>query len=64
MGFLDSIRDRLRGGDDYYDDDDYYDEDPDGRGRSSDEVPPVGSRAKLLGNTSRPEAESVSAILS
>ena len=23
MGFLDSIRDRLRGGDDYYDDDDY-----------------------------------------
>lgn len=60
MGFLDSIRDRLRGGDDYYDDDDYYDEDPDGRGRGADDVPPVGSRAKLLGNTSRPEAESVS----
>lgn len=59
MGFLDAIRDRLRG-DDYYDDDDYYDEEPDARGRATGDSQTTGSRAKLLGNTSRPEAESVS----
>lgn len=52
MGLLDSIRDRLSGGydDDYEDDyyDDYDDEDYD---------EPQGSG--ILGNTSRPEAESV-----
>jgi cell division inhibitor SepF len=53
MGFLDNLRDRFGGGynDDY--DDDYYDDyDDDG----DDE--PTGSG--ILGNTSRPEAESVS----
>lgn len=54
MGFLDNLRDRLRGDvddydDDYYDDYDDYDDDYD------DE--PTGSG--LLGNTPRPEAESV-----
>lgn len=53
MGFLDNLRDRFGGGynDDY--DDDYYDDyDDDG------EDEPTGSG--ILGNTSRPEAESVS----
>ncbi len=64
MGFLDSIKDRLRGGmgDEYYDDD-YYEEDgyeeeqgyaSEGRRRDP------GSSPRLLGNTPRPEAESVS----
>lgn len=64
MGFLDSIKDRLRGGmgDEYYDDD-YYEEDgyeeeqgyaPESRRRDP------GSSPRLLGNTPRPEAESVS----
>jgi len=57
MGFLDSIRDRLVGDrdddyDDYdYDYDDYDDYDDDDYGES---------RSGLLGNTRRPEAESVS----
>lgn len=58
MGLLDNLRDRLRGDmddydDDYYDDDEYddYDDDDD----YDDE--PQGSG--LLGNTPRPEAESV-----
>ena len=64
MGFLDSIRDRLRGGsdDDYYEDD-YYDEgyEDDGYGRSHDaRRRDAGSSPRLLGNTPRPEAESVS----
>ena len=55
MGFLDNIRDRFshNGNDDYYDDgyeDDYYDD-------AQDDAP-AGSG--LLGNTPRPEAESVS----
>ncbi len=62
MGFLDSIRDRFAGNggaDDYYDDEDYYEDDsagyaPDQRRRDG------GSAPRLLGNTSRPEAESVS----
>ena len=54
MGFLDNIRDRFshNGNDDYYDDgyeDDYYDD-------AQDDAP-AGSG--LLGNTPRPEAESV-----
>ena len=64
MGFLDTIKDRLRGGagDEYYDDD-YYEEDgyeeeqgyaPESRRRDP------GSSPRLLGNTPRPEAESVS----
>ena len=64
MGFLDSIRDRLRGGsdDDYYEDD-YYDESYEDDGYSGAQEPrrrDVGSSPRLLGNTPRPEAESVS----
>ncbi len=67
MGFLDNIKDRLRGDsyeDDYYEDD-YYDDGADqgGYGRYDDEprqaADPAPSRG-LLGNTPRPEAESVS----
>jgi cell division inhibitor SepF len=56
MGFLDNLRDRLRGDDGYYDDYDEYDEEFD------EEYPEEPRRATsgLLGNTSRPEAESVS----
>ena len=55
MGFLDSIRDRLRGGsdDDYYEDDGYS-------GAQEPRRRDVGSSPRLLGNTPRPEAESVS----
>lgn len=65
MGFLDSIRDRLHGGsgDDYYDDEYYdeegYDEGQAGYARDSRRRDP-GSSPRLLGNTPRPEAESVS----
>lgn len=64
MGILDSIKDKLRGGEqqDYYDDqydDQYYDE----QGYAGDPQPthaeaPRGNH--LLGNTPRPEAQSVS----
>lgn len=56
MGFFDNLRDRLsgNGGDDYYDDD-YYDDDYD---EPEDEDDDRGNG--VLGNTSRPEAESVS----
>ena len=51
MGLFDSIRDRLAGrDDDYYDDDEYYEDE------QEEQVEEHG----LLGNTSRPEAESVS----
>lgn len=55
MGFLDNLRDRFGGGynDDDYDDDYYDDYDDDGG-----DQPSTGSG--ILGNTSRPEAESVS----
>ena len=56
MSFLDNIRDRLRpAGDDYYDDEYYddYDEPQDSRGDSYE-------NGGLLGNSRRPEAESVS----
>ena len=67
MGFLDNIKDRLRGdsyGDDYYEDD-YYDDGADqgGYGRYDDEPRQAAEQAPskgLLGNTPRPEAESVS----
>ena len=63
MGFLDTIRDRLRGGDDDYYEDEYYDDEleddggyaSDPRGRSTESGHP-----HLLGNTPRPEASSVS----
>ena len=57
MGLLDTIRERFAGGgdDDYYDD--YYSEgDEDGYY----EERPREERRGLLGNTPRPEAESVS----
>lgn len=63
MGFLDSIRDRLRGGDDDYYDDDYYEDDEaeDDAGYARDaRRRDTGSSPRLLGNTPRPEAESVS----
>lgn len=63
MGFLDTIRDRLRGGDEEYYEDDYYEEDDlegdAGYARESRRRDP-GSSPRLLGNTPRPEAESVS----
>lgn len=65
MGFLDNIRDRFRRDDDYDDyEDDYYDGDDEQRERDRErgygDRRPTGSATKLLGNTSRPEAESVS----
>lgn len=65
MGFLDSIRDRFRRDDDYDDyEDDYYDGDEEQRERDRErgygDRRSTGSATKLLGNTSRPEAESVS----
>ena len=57
MSFLDTIRDRLRG-DDYYEDD-YYDEGYDD-GYADEGERGGGSGNHLLGNTPRPEAESVS----
>lgn len=64
MGFLDSIRDRFRGEaeDDYYDGyegDQGYDEPAPATRRESRTSTP-GSAPRLLGNTPRPEAESVS----
>ncbi len=58
MGFLDSLRDRFGGGDDYYDDD-YYEDDSAGYDREPRRRD-TGSAPRLLGNTPRPEAESVS----
>ena len=74
MGFLDSLRGRLLGGsDDYYEEDDYYEDDEE---YYDDEpvaqATPASTRQRgrqetahttgsgLLGNTPRPEAESVS----
>ena len=71
MGFLDSIRDKFRGeADDGYYEDDYYD-DYQGDGGYDEPAPAPsrhhesrtstpGSAPRLLGNTPRPEAESVS----
>lgn len=60
MGFLDTIREKLNLGhdDDYYDDDfddDYYDDD-----EPEEEEAPQRDTSGILGNTRRPEAESVS----
>ncbi len=60
MGFLDTIKDRLNIGQDdgYYDDDEfdeYYDDD-----RYDQQNQPESSKTGILGNTRRPEAESVS----
>ncbi len=62
MSFLDTIRDRLRGGgNDYYDDEEYYDEGYEDDPRSDDRPRRrEGSSNRLLGTTPRPEAESVS----
>lgn len=57
MGLLDNLRDKLTGGfnDDY--DDDYYDDYDDDYDGDDYDAPSGGSG--ILGNTSRPEAESV-----
>ena len=73
MGILDSLRDKLLGGsadyydeDDYYEDDEeYYDEEPAAkpaptRQRASRQESTQQQGSGLLGNTPRPEAESVS----
>lgn len=64
MGFLDNIRDKFRGGsDDEYYEDDYYDEGYDDgsyEDRRSRRSTADDGHAHLLGNTPRPEAESVS----
>ena len=66
MSILDTLRAKLRGGqDDEYYDDEYYDEDGydevDGApSRSYDDRAQQSSSNRLLGNPSRPEAESVS----
>ncbi|MBR3225273.1 MAG: cell division protein SepF [Atopobiaceae bacterium] len=54
MGLLDNLRDRLTGGFDGDYEDDYYDDYDDDEGYDDE---PTGSG--ILGNTSRPEAESV-----
>ena len=62
MSFLDTIKDRLRGGNDDYYEDDYYDEGYDDGGYVDDGADRAAapSGGHLLGNTPRPEAESVS----
>lgn len=64
MGFFSNLRDRVTGGsdDDYYDDDEEYYEDEYDDGGSSyvNEDREQRDTSGLLGNTSRPEAESVS----
>ena len=69
MGILDSLRDKLLGGSqDYYDEEDYYEEDdlfeeeaaPAASSRRSRQEATQQSGSGLLGNTPRPEAESVS----
>ena len=58
MGLLDNLRDRLTGNySDDYEDDDYYDDYDDDGYEGDDYEQPRGSG--ILGNTSRPEAESV-----
>lgn len=64
MGFFDNLRDKLSGNDEYYDDDyedDGYDEEGDDYDDDGDAAADEPSEhSGLLGNTSRPEAESVS----
>ena len=61
MSFLDTIKDRLRGVDDYYEDD-YYDEDYESDGYEQDDrrSRDAGGSGRLLGTKPRPEAESIS----
>ncbi|MDP9860022.1 cell division inhibitor SepF [Olsenella profusa DSM 13989] len=64
MGFFDNLRDRLHPQDDgYYDDDEYdeyYDEGSDARPARRGVASPDPGTSGVLGNTRRPEAESVS----
>lgn len=62
MGFLDTLRERFGGAqDDEYYDDEYYEDDEYGEGNAGQpHVRETGSSNRLLGNPSRPEAESVS----
>ena len=66
MSILDTLRAKLRGGqdDEYYDDEYYgdegYDEVDGASPRSYDDRAQQGASNRLLGNPSRPEAESVS----
>jgi cell division inhibitor SepF len=60
MGFLDNLRDKFAGrDDDYYDDEYYDDEDYEDYDDEEDDEPDYGHTG-LLGNSRRPEAESVS----
>ncbi|MDO4428518.1 MAG: cell division protein SepF [Atopobiaceae bacterium] len=61
MSFLDTIKDRLRGVDDYHEDD-YYDEDYESDGYEQDDrrSRDAGGSGRLLGTKPRPEAESIS----
>ena len=58
MSFLDTIKDRLRGVDDYYEDD-YYDEDYESDGYEQDDrrSRDAGGSGRLLGTKPRPAAE-------
>ena len=60
MGFLDTLRERFGGAqDDEYYDDEYYEDDEYGEGNAGQpHVRETGSSNRLLGNPSRPEAES------
>ena len=64
MGFLDTLRERFGGAqDDEYYDDEYYEDDEYGEGNAGQpHVRETGSSNRLLGNPSRPEAESVYAL--
>ena len=66
MGFLDTLRERFGGAqDDEYYDDEYYEDDEYGEGNAGQpHVRETGSSNRLLGNPSRPEAESVSVYTS
>ncbi|MDD5800483.1 MAG: cell division protein SepF [Coriobacteriales bacterium] len=57
MGFFDNLRDRFSGGNN---NDDYYDDDYDDGYYGDDDAQDQPSGSGLLGNTPRPEAESVS----
>ena len=62
MGFLDTLRERFGGAqdDEYYDDEYYEDDEYDEGDAGQPHVRETGSSNRLLGNPSRPEAESVS----
>lgn len=62
MSILDTLRDRFRGpqDDDYYDDEYYEDDEFDEEGAGQPHTREAALSNRLLGNPSRPEAESVS----